>query len=688
MEFRHEIQVKEPDDAKLFLSVDSNYALWINGSFVDCGQFHDFPDLKTYDTLDVSSYIRQGRNVIALLAYYQGEGSFQYIKGTPGLIYVLQAGNTRIASGVDTYYRRSRNYVCGPVTKITGQLGFTWEYDARSEDNWRGVDYVMDENWRQIAGNDCEPAECRALFARPVKKLTFLDRLSTRVAAQGVFIRKAGDSATVAQSMQTDYLSCVNPNDMFGGQSPAFPSDSGVKLDVSLARGADGIYLVVDLGREEVGFLYIDLDAPAGTVLDTAWGEHLDDLRVRARVGERNFAARYICADGRRSFIHPFTRTAGRYLQIHISNVTGDLTVHYAGLVPVEYPLGLMQPPVLDNLHAKIYDTCVRTLHLCMHEHYEDCPWREQGLYAMDMRNQALAGYHCFSEYDFPAASLDLLAKSVKADGFLELCAPAEIPITIPVFTFAWILAVSDHYKYSGDIDTLKCFYPIVKTILDKRINSTEDGLLPSPLGTRYWHFYDWAEGLDGCEKNDCNVFSVLDSVRYDAPYNLFFILALDAASTLAQVLGDDDFGVKYKSIAHNLRVRVHNTFWDNQGSYLTYSDNNTHRCELVQALAVLAEVCPADVADALRKMLASDDNGLVKTTLSYSLYKFEAMLTDADSYKDTVFEQIARDWGHMLMLGATSFWETLKGSSDFDNAGSLCHGWSGIPAYFYHKYC
>ena len=85
MEFRHEIQVEEPDDAKLLVSVDSNYALWINGCFVDCGQFHDFPDLKTYDTLAVSSYIRQGRNVIALLAYYQGEGSFQYIKRTPGV---------------------------------------------------------------------------------------------------------------------------------------------------------------------------------------------------------------------------------------------------------------------------------------------------------------------------------------------------------------------------------------------------------------------------------------------------------------------------------------------------------------------------------------------------------------------------------------------------------------------------
>ena len=51
------------------------------------------------------------------------------------------------------------------------------------------------------------------------------------------------------------------------------------------------------------------------------------------------------------------------------------------------------------------------------------------------------------------------------------------------------------------------------------------------------------------------------------------------------------------------------------------------------------------------------------------------------------VFERIARDWGHMLYSGATTFWETLKGAWDFDRAGSLCHGWSAIPIYLYFAY-
>ena len=40
-----------------------------------------------------------------------------------------------------------------------------------------------------------------------------------------------------------------------------------------------------------------------------------------------------------------------------------------------------------------------------------------------------------------------------------------------------------------------------------------------------------------------------------------------------------------------------------------------------------------------------------------------------------------------MLYQGATSFWETEEGASDFGHAGSLCHGWSAMPAYFYYAY-
>jgi hypothetical protein len=138
--------------------------------------------------------------------------------------------------------------------------------------------------------------------------------------------------------MQTDFLSPRTALDMFvDAKQLTLPSEKGMAIKPEVFQ-ADGVYVVLDLGREEAGFLDIDFDAQAGTIVDIGWGEHLDDLRVRTYVGERNFAVRYICKEGRQQFTHYFTRLAGRYLQLHITGATEKFILHFAGLKPVEYP--------------------------------------------------------------------------------------------------------------------------------------------------------------------------------------------------------------------------------------------------------------------------------------------------------------------------------------------------------------
>src|SRR3990172_7455149 len=88
-QFRHEFILDGPADgkAKLFISADSDYAVWLNGELAGFGQYDDYPDDKVYDALSVDAMLRPGRNILCVSVYYQGEGSSQYIKGDPGLIY-------------------------------------------------------------------------------------------------------------------------------------------------------------------------------------------------------------------------------------------------------------------------------------------------------------------------------------------------------------------------------------------------------------------------------------------------------------------------------------------------------------------------------------------------------------------------------------------------------------------------
>jgi len=48
------------------------------------------------------------------------------------------------------------------------------------------------------------------------------------------------------------------------------------------------------------------------------------------------------------------------------------------------------------------------------------------------------------------------------------------------------------------------------------------------------------------------------------------------------------------------------------------------------------------------------------------------------------ILSELDTTYKYMLDRGATTFWETIKGADDFGGAGSLCHGWSALPIYYY----
>ena len=59
-------------------------------------------------------------------------------------------------------------------------------------------------------------------------------------------------------------------------------------------------------------------------------------------------------------------------------------------------------------------------------------------------------------------------------------------------------------------------------------------------------------------------------------------------------------------------------------------------------------------------------------------------LLTDRQQYRDYILKDMDTRYKIMLRAGATSFWETEEGDAAFDNAGSLSHGWSAMPVYYY----
>lgn len=673
---------------EIAISADTDYAVWLNGKAVGFGQWRNFPDDKTYDVLDFAPFARDGQNRLCVEVYYDGQNSSTYEKGTPGAVFAVRAnGKTVAVSGTESRMRLAPDYVSGPIARVSGQLSFTFEHRADKGDDWRADNYGGESAWQTATQAEQRPLSSRPVRRRPVAKLITGPRPRMRILSQGAF-RRDDPAANPGDAMQSDALSFRDAGTVFTNPRVhlADADTTGLLLKPDAWKSFTGPYVILDAEQEEAGVLELELDAPKGTIIDVGYGEHLEDLRVRTSIGGRHFANRYVAGEGHQTFLHPFLRLAGRYIQVHITPPSGaeaqPIILQYAGIRPTNYPVAQTGSfKSSDSLHDKIWDVSRRTLELCMHEHYEDCPWREQALYAMDARNQALAGYYCFGNYDFAKASWQLLGQGMnEKDGFLELCSPGQVGVNIPSFSLAWILALDDYVLFSGDLAFVKSQLLIARRLIERCDKGSTGPIIGTPQGPRMWNFYEWAPGLDGSGE--------MKAERLEAPLNLFYLLALDAAARIAKESGEG--GEEFAEKARELRAAFSGTFWDSkERAYRTRvgDDKAPHFAELTQALAILAGVVPDTEIGGLRERLARGDNGLVPCTISHTLYKFEALLTDKERFAPRVFELIARDWGYMLGQGATCFWETIDGASAFGNAGSLCHGWSGIPAWFYGAY-
>ncbi|MFH1022966.1 MAG: family 78 glycoside hydrolase catalytic domain [Planctomycetota bacterium] len=687
-----------PRTATLDISADSDFIVCLNGAEMGRGQFSDFPTRKTFTRLHASRALRRGTNLIAVLAYCRGEDFSEYLAGRPGLIAALTAGTRLIVTDDSWHARIHPAFRRGPMPRVTAQQGFVVGFDARKDMAWpssaRGQAW---EKARVLAS--ATGGFWKELLSRPVPPLSVLPPQPVRLVALGDFFRRKRDG-TFAEIIQGDALLVRHPREVLQAWPPIrdsshytpfvrSPADGLRTPDKTRAilmppeKGSDGRFLILDLGRETAGLLHLDLEAPAGAVLDIAHGEHLDDGRVRAKIHNRNFADRYVCRAGLNRFTLPFRRLGARYIEVHFSRYSRPIRINYIGLRPTE-----LKTPATgrfethDPLANRMWATGRRTLHLCMHEHFEDCPWREQSLYAGDGRIEALCAYYAFGDYAFAAASLELLGRCSREDGLLELVAPGRPAsgITIPFFTLAWMVACAEHWLYSGRPTLFRTFAIQMRRMVERMLARQDPagGLCRVPNGKEMWHLYEWMDGLAGSNSEALGRW-------LHAPFNLYLHEALGHYAWMLEQSGSSDEARTIRLRRQSLGRAIAAAFWNEKKRALaTYRKGNRqiHFADHTQVLALHAGILShAQTRGCLDNLYA---RRLLPVTFSPMLHLIMALMERGTGARRFVSEEIARRWEPMLYAGATSFWETPLGGDDFDRAGSLCHGWSAVPIYYY----
>lgn len=603
----------EQGSALCRISCDGDYTLYINGQAVSFWQYGDYEHYKVYDEIDITPYLQKGENHLAVRVWHYGVDSMRYIAAQAGLIYeIAQGSQVLVFSSENVRCRLSKAFINERKKNITWQLGMGFAYDANYEDNWK-IGYMADGKPAVSVKKSCQ------MVKRPIAKNS---------------LEKPAKST------------CLVAN-----------------------KG----YYLFDLGQETVGLPVLKFTSETAQDILVQWGEDLQNGHVRRIIDQRDFSFNYRAKPGKNEFISYMLRIGCRYIEIFAES---PVEIEYVGVFPTPYPVEIAPMVLEDSLDQKIYDTCVRTLQLCMMDRYVDTPWREQCLYAFDARNQMLCGYYAFKDGNtqFARAALKLISEDRREDGLLSITYPCGMDLTIPGFSLHYFKAVREYCTHTGDWGLAKEVYPKLKSILDTFISGRKNGFICRFSGENHWNFYDWSDYLEGRLFED-------DVPIPDLIINCLFIIACWDFLMISEKIGMSVSGLN--DLIIDARKGAINAFCCPEKALFSLTQGGGEFTVLGNALAILAGLTDETQAKDICSRFGKGE--MTDCTLSMKCFQYDAMLKTDKTFSKEILAEIRAVYGKMLESGATSVWETAVGAAAFDNAGSLCHGWSAVPIYYYN---
>lgn len=328
------------------------------------------------------------------------------------------------------------------------------------------------------------------------------------------------------------------------------------------------------------------------------------------------------------------------------------------------------------------------TLKDCMQGVFEDGPKRDQRLWMGDLYLEALANTASFKEYNVTKRCLYLLAGLANPDNGLLYSNMVEYPKPHAQQTFfvdyalSYILTLNDYLKATGDTETARDLWPVVKnqinTILAKAIDNNH---LYANTGYQYKGmmvsivFFDWAP------------------VTLDNHAAIQGLLAhsIDCAYNIAKVIGKTDDVKAYPATAKQLRKAGYKAYWDAK-KQIVVSGKERQESYTATSWAVLGNLIKGKEAQkAIRNVMQSAT--AIKPGTPYANHFLVAAMLHCGMNNEAK-KYVEDYWGGMVRLGADTFWEyyvpdnhLFSSYNGYTLLNSYCHAWSCTPIYFIVNY-
>ncbi len=436
--FRKQVCLPKTNGALLHITADDYYKLYINGQFVAMGPAPGYPWRYYYNTVDVSPYLKEGQNTIAVHTYYQGLNNLAWVSSDRRQSFWCELqidGQTVLCSDTTWKCTNHRGFI--PNGYIKGyQTAFYENYDSNSpEEGFEKPDYD-DSDW-----------------------------------------------GTAAIYQYANYTLVEQPT----GQLDIY------NVEPQTVEQIEG-GLRLDFGQNAVGYLSLAACGQKGDVVELYCGEELnDDGGVRYEMRCNCTYAEKWTLSGGSDTLHQYEYKAFRYAEVKfpptVRLTKTQMTVrHYPFTQKLQYN-------TQNETLRQILDLCVNTIKYGTQECLVDCPHREKGQYLGDLSVSGRAQALLTGDMQFMKKSiLESCASAKICPGLMSVCNAgqmheiADYSLQLPA-QIAWV------YAHDGDAEFVKQTLPCVMGIYHHFLQfENEDGLLEQV--TDKWNLVDWPQNL------------------------------------------------------------------------------------------------------------------------------------------------------------------------------------------------
>jgi alpha-L-rhamnosidase len=491
-----------PIGAPARITADSRYVLWVNGHEVGRGPARSQPYRQRYDSYDLAPYLSAGRNVIAVLVTYYGRPMSFWQPAPAGsntdaaLVFEAQVGDQTIVS--DDSWRVQRSAAWSLLAGTHAGEGVPVEIvDARGVPRgWREVDF-NDSDWRQAP---LLPAIHPASLGETRPPTYPFGRLLPRGISQLVGGRVGPDRVLDSSTRH----------------SPAWTNDHPVtrvtqallaevirthtaELPTSFEVAPGEVHhFAVDFGRIVAGFVELDLEAPAGTVVDMHYREKVFRPELAWSGEDPETGARHIAAGADDQFA-ALEINGLRYLHLVVhADQTASVSLNRLEVREHLYPRTggayfRSDDPGLDAL----YRAGIRTVQLNSLDSYTDCPTREQRAWVGDAVVHQMVDLATNQDWGLARNYLEL-SDSPRPDGILPMVVASDIEasggLTIPDWSLSWIHGLHVQYWHDGDLEAARRHLPTAERVLRWYTSYLDERGTIADVPE--WNLVDWASIL------------------------------------------------------------------------------------------------------------------------------------------------------------------------------------------------